>query len=64
MQNAQEFLPPESYTSKDQRILTTEYTDSTEEVKIFMFWFSLLFLCDLCVLCGSIFSCLVPAMLG
>jgi len=39
MQNAQEFLPSENYTSKDQKIPTTEDTESTEEVKIFMFGF-------------------------
>jgi len=50
VQNAQEFLPPENYTSKHQKILTTAYT---EEVKIFIFWFSMLFLCALCVLSGS-----------
>ena len=34
-------------------IVPTEYTKGTEEVKIFMFLFSLLFLCTLCVLCGD-----------
>jgi hypothetical protein len=53
MQNAQEFLPPETYTSKDQKILTTEYTEITEEKQRKPKHKDFDLLCALCVLCGE-----------